>query len=218
MQTTSENPYPISQYAGVILAGGRSRRMGGGVKALLPLGEKTLLQHVLDRMAPQVDQLYLSVEAPVAEFNRYPLEQVADPEPGSNGPLGGLLASLQRTASEGRTWLLLAPCDAPLLPLDLAYRLQACAGQDTADIAVVRYASRLQPTFSLWNTSVLPEIERAVFKDGMAGFMQFLARKHHAVLDWPSTGANPFFNINDPAALAQAARMIESAERITGEE
>lgn len=218
MQTTEENPHAISDCAGVILAGGRSRRMGGGMKALLPLGEITLLQHVMDRLAPQVGQLYLSVEAPMAEFEPYRLEQIADPMPGSNGPLGGLLASMRRTASEGRAWLLLAPCDAPFLPLDLASRLHACAGQEKADIAVISCASRLQPTFSLWNTAVLPDMEMAVMNEGMAGFMQFLARRRHAVLDWSRTGVNPFFNINDPAALGQASRMIESAERTSQED
>ena len=208
---TALNRNAGNRLAGVILAGGRSRRMGGGIKALIPLAGKSLLQHVIDRLDSQVARLYLSVEKPAADFDRFGLPQLPDPEPGSNGPLGGLLAALERSAEDVCDGLLLLPCDAPFLPRDLGARLLACADDENADVAVVRHASRLQPTFSLWRRSVLPDVERAVLDDGMAGFKQFLATHRHAVLDWAGAGANPFFNINDPDALEAAARMIASS-------
>jgi molybdopterin-guanine dinucleotide biosynthesis protein A len=161
--------------------------------------------------------LYLSVEAPVPEFDRYKLDQVPDPRPGSNGPLGGLLSALQRAAGDGQEWLLLVPCDAPFLPRDLAARLLGQAEQEGADVVIVRHASRLQPTFSLWGRSALADIESAVMEAGMAGFMQFLTRRRHAVLDWHSTKVNPFFNINDPATLEQAAKIVATKSSNTQE-
>ena len=197
--------------AGVILAGGRSRRMGGDIKALMPLAGKSLLQHVIDRVAPQVDELYLSVEQPAPGFDRFGLEQVPDPKPGSNGPLGGLLASLERAAADGCDWLLLAPCDAPFLPADLAELLHACAARESADIAVVRHESRLHPTFSLWNRSVINDIERAVLVEEVAGFMQFLETRRYAVLEWNGADNNVFFNINNQAELDEAASVLASS-------
>jgi len=190
---------------GVILAGGRSRRMGGAVKALLPLGDRPLLQHVIDRVDPQLDELLLSVERPSEAFEAFGLPQVADPQP-DGGPLGGLLAAMQ-AMSPGHDWLLLVPCDAPFVPPDLAARLLACALAAARAGAVVCYHSEIQPTFSIWNCSILPRLEPAVLEQGMAGIKQFLKVVELAELNWPGSEPSPFFNINDQDALLKAGRL-----------
>lgn len=198
--------------AGAVLAGGRSRRMGGQSKALLPLGGVPLLLHVLERFAPQVDELFLSVERATPAMDDFGIPQVPDPAPGSNGPLGGLLACLERVAGDGRAeWLLLAPCDAPFLPLDLGARLLERANDTGAGGAVARWEGVSQPTFSLWHVGLLPELDRSVRSDGMAGFREFLRQRPLAELNWPSgPSAPPFFNINDPETLAAAERLLRS--------
>lgn len=198
--------------AGVILAGGRSTRMGGGCKALAPLAGRPLLQHVIDRLAPQVVALALSVEHESAALAGFGLPQLPDPVPGYRGPLGGLLSGLRHFAGL-RLWVQLAPCDAPFLPPDLAARLQDCAVRAKAPAAVAAHAGEWQPTFSIWHHSVLPDLERAVGREGQAGFKPFLRALRAAECAWPDDappgGAPPFFNINDPAALTQAGRWIE---------
>jgi len=199
---------PAASIAGVVLTGGRSRRMGGVIKAHELLGGKPLIQHVIDRVKPQVGRLVLSVEKVSGEFTPYGLEQLADPEPGSCGPLGGLLSALS-TLDAGCDWLLLAPCDAPLLPLDLAVKLERHAVELGAEGCVVRYQEEVQPTFSIWNRSLLPLLESAVLEKGMGGFKQFLKIKPLAILDWKTSDISPFFNINDAGALAEAQSWID---------
>lgn len=189
--------------AGAILAGGRSRRMGGGLKALAPLAGAPLLQHVIDRMRAQVDVLFLSVERPLPDFEPFGLEQVPDPRPGSRGPLGGLAAALRRASDGGSEWLLLAPCDAPFLPADLASRLHGEAVTAGVPAAAARDETGLQPTFSIWHRDLLADLETAVL-GGMAGFRQFLGGHAYAAVDWPAADPGPFFNINDRAALERA--------------
>ena len=188
--------------AGVILAGGRARRMGGVVKALLPLAGKPLLRHVIDRVNPQVDRLMLSVGQTSEAFEAFGLHQVVDPKP-DGGPLGGLLSALQMIGP-GHDWLLLVPCDAPFVPPDLAAKLLICALASARPGAVVCYESEIQPTFSIWNRNILPRLERAVLEQGMAGFKQFLSVTDLAELDWPRSEPSPFFNINDQDALLEA--------------
>ena len=180
--------------------------MGGGLKALAPLGGVPMLQHVIDRMQGQVDVLFLSVERPLPVFEPFGLEQVPDPLPGSRGPLGGLASVLRRASEGGSEWLLLAPCDAPFLPHDLASRLHGVAASECLPVAVARDDSGLQPAFSLWHRDVLANIDRAV-RSGMAGFRQFLEGNPHAAVDWPEVDPAPFFNINDHAALERAKTM-----------
>ena len=196
--------------AGVILAGGRSRRMGGGFKALAPLGGEPLIRHVIDRLQPQVRSLVLSVEKHVPDFEVFGLPQVEDPAPGSRGPLGGLLSALANMEM-GCDWMLLAPCDAPFLPLELAERLLKCALDDDQAGCVVRYDEEIQPTFSLWHRRLLPRLREAVLEEGMAGFKQFLRDTPVANLDWKYSVPSPFFNINDPDTLAEAARLLDRA-------
>ena len=195
----------VEAVAGVILAGGRSRRMGGTAKALLLLGDRPLLQHVIDRVNPQVDELLLSVERPSEAFEAFGLPQVEDPEP-DGGPLGGLLSAMQKM-SPGHDWLLLVPCDAPFVPSDLAAGLLACALDSARPGAVVRYRSEIQPTFSIWSRRILPQLEQAVLEEGMAGFKQFLSVVELAELNWPGSEPSPFFNINDQEALLKAVRL-----------
>jgi molybdopterin-guanine dinucleotide biosynthesis protein A len=201
-------PVPL---AGAILAGGRGRRLGDRDKALTPLVGRPLLQHVIERIAPQVAELVLCVERRSDRYECFGLAQVADPAPGHRGPLGGLLAAL-RHHSARREWVLLAPCDAPFLPSDLGAVLYATARAADAHCAMVRHAGELQPTFSLWHRCLLPELERAVVRDGHGGFKQFVRAIDVAEHNWPVSGDDssppPFFNINDQKALSEAARWL----------
>lgn len=197
--------------AGVILAGGRSRRMAGGVKAFADLAGKPMLQVVVERIRPQVDTLLLSVEQVAPEWEPFGLEQVPDPTPGSCGPLGGLLAALEHAQAAGASYLALVPCDAPFLPRDLVSRLLAQASDLPEPVVIVRYGEMVQPAFSLWGTRLVPRLRAVVTAQGMAGFRQFLRVQEHAILDWPEEPQNPFFNINDRAALERARQWFEQA-------
>lgn len=199
--------------AGAILAGGRSSRMGGGDKAFAALAGKPLLAHVIERVQPQVQALALCVATASRDIEAFGLQQLTDPLPGHQGPLGGLLSAL-RHFSASHHWLLLAPCDAPFLPLNLAARLRECAAIAGAPCAAVVYEGELQPTFSIWHPAVLQPLEQAVGQAGLAGFKRFMRLIKTAELNWPAAEPPPFFNVNDPAALEQANRWIRQDARL----
>lgn len=197
--------------AGAILAGGRSRRMGGGLKALESLGGRPMVRHVIDRLAPQVDALWLSVETVNPRLSPFGLQQLPDPRPGSRGPLGGLLAALGQAAAQAYDWLLLSPCDAPFLPPDLAGRLRGHAEKSGATIVTVSRQGQLHPVFSLWSREELDGLDAAVHHQDLAGLRAFLDTRPHAVLEWDEGEDDPFFNVNDRNALERAeTRLAES--------
>ena len=197
--------------AGVVLAGGRSRRMGEQVKALADLDGSPLIQHVIARLRPQVSSLVLSVEQSTPALDRFGLEQVEDLKPGNCGPLGGLLAALEKLPG-GTDWLLLAPCDAPFVPLNLGQRLLGQAIALATPGCIARYAGELQPTFSLWHRSLAMRLRQCVCDDGMGGFKEFLAHLPLPSLDWEPGEVSPFFNVNMPADLELAVKFLHGPD------
>ncbi len=201
---------PAGDTAGVILAGGRSKRMDGAIKGLLLLHGQPLLRHVIDRVAPQVGELMLSVQRPSQAMEIFSLPQVADPAP-DGGPLAGLFAAMKRMRAAS-AWLTVVPCDAPFLPADLSSRLLAHALETDRPGAAVRYGGQLQPTFSIWHRELLSRLETAVLEEGRAGLRRFCGLAGLAELDWPEEDPSPFFNINDRGTLNEAARLLASSE------
>lgn len=192
----------------VILAGGRSSRMGGGHKALVDLAGRSLLARVVDRIAPQVETVLLSCEAATTDLDSFGLALVPDLLPGYRGPLAGLYSALQFLADNGAgDSLLLCPCDAPFVPLNLAPVLHGAGRGGQA--AVVAWNGVLQPTFSLWHGHHLAVIREALLEHGLGGPRQVLGRIPHQVVEWPDAEPPPFFNINTPADLALAEGWLD---------
>ena len=112
---------------GLILAGGRARRMGGQDKGLIPLAGRPLIAWVIEALRPQVGSILISAnrnQAAYAAFG-YPVigDEAGGPDlTGFQGPLAGIAAAMTLAQTP---WLLTLPCDTPLLPADLAARLAA---------------------------------------------------------------------------------------------
>lgn len=181
--------------------------MPGKNKGLQELAGKALLDHVIDRLQPQCSGLYLSVETQDQIWQDFKLPQIADLQTGSNGPLGGVLAALEYLREQFE-WLVLAPCDAPFLPLNLAEQLLELAAVKQCTTALVSYQGQWQPTFSLWHSEVLPDLRKAVLEQGQRGLKEFLHTQSPAVLVWPEQLPSPFFNINSPQDMAEAGRFL----------
>ena len=204
---------PDTGIAGVVLAGGQSRRFDGQTKSLLTLAGIPLIDIVVSRLAPQVDQVFFSVESHCSALEGRGLHQVFDPSPGHQGPLGGLYASMRYLVDRGpEEWLLLVPCDAPFLPADLAERLLHAAQSERRPGAIACYQDEYQPTFSLWNKGLLRELQEAIEVEKLRGFKQFLKNVELAIVDWPRDEVGePFFNVNSRGDLAMAEKMVAAA-------
>ena len=195
---------------GAILAGGRSARMGGQAKAFVQLGGRPMIETVIRRLRPQVSSLLLCVDEADAPIVALGLPLVTDVVRSHRGPLTGLCSALAylREATDAN-WLLLCPCDAPFLPADLAQRLLAGAVAQDCAVASASYAGHAQPTFSAWRVDTFAKIEAAVLQRGQGGLMHMLDRLPHVLVDWPEQAPPPFFNVNTPEELAQAAAWLD---------
>ena len=134
---------------GIVLAGGRGRRMGGVDKGLQLLHGKPMIAAVLARLAPQVDEILINANQNLEAYAQFGHRVVPDAVGGFAGPLAGLHAGL----SEARRELVLTvPCDSPFLPLDLFFRLRERIGEK--DLAVARTGDQPHPVFALVRTAV----------------------------------------------------------------
>jgi molybdopterin-guanine dinucleotide biosynthesis protein A len=196
--------------AGVILAGGRSSRMGVTHKAMLDLKARPLLAHVIERLQPQTDLLMLSCESKTDAFDVFGLPVVADLLPRHRGPLTGLHSALQYLSDKRvNGGLVLCPCDAPFIPVNLVQTLLDAYQRDTESVVVVAYQGVLQPTFSMWQNHHLPAIDDAVINRGRGGLKDMLRSLPHTIVEWPPAEPPPFFNVNTPEELKTAGTWLD---------
>ena len=200
---------PRADTLGAVLAGGLARRMGGGDKPLRTLAGRPLLQHVLDRVSPQVAAVVLNANGDPARFAEYALPVVPDGLPDNPGPLAGVLAALD-WAAERRPdlpWVLTAPGDCPFLPFDLAERLHAARGAAGAPLACAGTPGQTHPPVGLWPVALRAELRGALL-GGERKIDRWTARFGCAVAEWPAGPVDPFFNANAPADLAVAEELV----------
>ena len=157
---------PISA---IILSGGRATRMNGVDKGLVLLQNKPLIQHVIERLKPQVDEIFINANREINQYEALGLPVLHDESQEFIGPLAGFSLGLQHARHE---YVLTVPCDSPLLPLDLAKRLYIDMLESRMDIAVASSDGNTHPVFCLMKKSVLPSL------------MEYLASSERKVSAW----------------------------------
>ncbi|MDG0969393.1 MAG: molybdenum cofactor guanylyltransferase [Porticoccaceae bacterium] len=184
----------MNNVTAVILAGGRSHRMGVSTKAMLMFGGETLLSRISHRIAPQADRLLINGDPRFLVNSQYPvIEDRTDP---FSGPLAGLYSALVDPLALESDYILVVPCDSPFVPIDLVHSLLTAMGD--ADIACARYKGIPQPTFSLWHRRQTDLITKALLSRGDGGFKPLMAELDTVYVDWGESSVNPFLNINTP--------------------
>lgn len=175
----------------VILAGGESRRMGGG-KPLRLLGGRSLLERALERAKGWSDEVVVAVRH-AGQLGEEGAAMLIDP-PGLEGPIGGLASALRLK----RRVVLTVPCDMPFLPDNLVERLAAALPGHEAALAAS--GGHVHPVCGLWRTDALARV-RGYAASGRRSLIGFAETIGYAAVTWPG---DPFFNVNSPEDLAEA--------------
>jgi molybdopterin-guanine dinucleotide biosynthesis protein A len=201
---------PSEPVAGVILAGGLSRRMGGGDKCLRPLGGRPVLAHIVARVRPQVAALVLNANGDPARFAAFGLPVAADVVEEFPGPLAGVLTGLEWAAAQAPhcRWLASFAGDAPFVPHDLVARLVAAVQAERADLACAASGGQAHPVFGLWRAELAVELRRAVVDEVVRKVDMWTARYKLVTVEFATTPFDPFFNANRPEDLAEAERLL----------
>ena len=196
---------------GIILAGGLSRRMGGGDKGLLMLGKTTIIERVIDKILPQVGSLAININGDSSRFPEYKLPIIPDSIKGYLGPLSGILAGMEWAFKNGNRYIATVAADTPFLPDDLIKRLHAMVKSKNLNIGIA--ASRIlsgddvfiHPTFGIWEVALKDDLRDALANDTRK--IMFWAKKFkldYYYFDTSDKLSDPFFNINTPDDLEEA--------------
>jgi molybdenum cofactor guanylyltransferase len=202
----------------VLLAGGLSRRMGGGDKCLRPLGGRPILAHVVERIRPQVDAMVLNANGDPARFACFGLPVAADVVEGFAGPLAGVLTGLEWALAHRpeAARVTSVATDTPFFPCDLVARLLAATTAEGADLACAASGGQAHPVFGLWPTALAGELRRALVDEGVRRIDAWTARHRLAVVEFPIDRVDPFFNANRPEDLAEAERLLAAHDDAAG--
>jgi molybdopterin-guanine dinucleotide biosynthesis protein A len=204
---------PPPTIAGVVLAGGSGRRMGGRDKALVDLDGHPLIARVIARFAPQVGPLFLSANGDPARFAAFGLPVLADPFDEPLGPLAGLAAAALRLAGDRveAGFLASVPVDTPCLPADVVARLAAAlAAAPEARVAVAASRDRVHPVVALHRRDGLDELMSGLADGSVRRVMRYVEARGCVRVDFADVdGVDPFANLNRPEDLAEIAGRVD---------
>ncbi len=204
----------LGPVAGVLLAGGKSRRMGGGDKGMLEIGGKPMLAHVIERIQPQAAPLVINANGDPARFAKFQLPVVADPIDGHVGPLAGVLAGLKWATLNAPDcpYIITVSTDAPLIPDSLVARLQNALREGERSIALASSGGNLHPVIGLWPVCLAEDLEQSI-KNGVRKVVDW-ADRHGTVraefdyIESMGHTVDPFFNANTPDELDEVRAIL----------
>jgi molybdenum cofactor guanylyltransferase len=200
---------PIGPIVGIILAGGRAERMGGGDKGLRQVGGKAILARVIERVRPQVDALVLNANGDPARFASVELPVVPDSVPDFAGPLAGVLAGLDWAAANHPQahYIVTVPADGPFVPRDLVRHLADTLATEDAELVTAASGAQTYPVVGLWPLKLRQALHDALTKEGVHKVDAWTRRFRRAIATFPPAPIDPFFNANTPEQLAEAQRL-----------
>jgi molybdenum cofactor guanylyltransferase len=207
---------PPNGVVGILLAGGKSSRMGGGDKCLRPLGGKPILARIIDRLGPQVTDIVINANGDPSRFAEFGFPVVPDSIAGFQGPLAGVLAGLQwvRANRPGVDHAVTIATDTPFFPADLAHRFRESPG-NASGFRIAESEAGLHPVIGLWPIGLCDSLESSLERGERK--VTSWTRDHGAApvyfppVDVGGQSIDPFFNINAPEDLATAEALVGEA-------
>ena len=203
-------PAPTPYIAGIIVAGGQSSRMQFRDKALMPLGGRSVIEHIIDNAKEQASPLLINVNRHPDRYKRFGLPLIPDPFGPEAGPLAGILAAMEYCQEQGCADVLACfPGDVPWFPQDLVKQLEGLRVKEDTQVCYARTAGQWQPLFSVWSLTLLPVLRQAM-AEKIYSPMMLIRSLPHSVLDLEHVLPGHFANLNTPEDLVQAQSRLQS--------
>lgn len=201
------NTLPV---AGIILAGGQSRRMNFFDKSQKKINNSTLMDIVLSRAKKQVKVLAINSNSKVFLKNQLEYRILPDCIEGSLGPLVGVLTGLEWLCSYKKIeWLVTFPVDTPFFPKNLVEKFSHNISKEL--IVVAKSNGRTHPAFAMWNIKIIDTLRRSI-KQNLLKIDEFTKKINLKVVNFENIEYDPFFNINSEIDLLEAKKIYKYFE------
>lgn len=212
LQQSKAMPITKDNIGGVILAGGKSSRMDFENKALLPLGGKPLIAHVIDGAQAQVERLVINANRDLEHFDKFALPVMADTYGPDAGPLAGIITGMQfsRKYIPDAQALACFPADVPWFPKDIVAQLAHALNFESTLVACLCTNGQWQPLFSLWSLA-LEDVVAAALRDNMYSPMALIRSLPNSVININASAPGDFANLNTPRDLAEAQEQLQAS-------
>lgn len=201
----------LDDFTAIILAGGKSSRMGRP-KALLPFGNEPLIAHLVRILERKFNSVVV-VAAPDQELPLLPAKVVRD-EVAHQGPVGGIYYGLKAAIGTGA---FVTSCDAAFLSLPLISFLRSQILNH--DVVVPYWHDRFQPLHAVYRRSVLPLLKQQLERGELRPIFLYDKVRTRKVGEEEIRRFDPeglsFFNMNAPEDYAQALKLWQQRENVT---
>ena len=192
----------------VILTGGLSSRMGGGIKSFEKFNNKTIFDRILERIIPQTKHLIINSNDKNIKFNKYNLPIIKDYMKGHLGPLAGIHASMNwvKYNIPQIEWIVSVPSDTPFVPINLVKKLYDKALNNNKHIILAKSNNKIHPVIGLWKSNLLEDLEKNL-NNGIRKIMLWAKNHPFDTLSFDQNIFDPFFNINFKDDLIEAKKI-----------
>ena len=194
-----------NNFCTVMLTGGLSSRMGGGIKSFEQFNNKTIFDRILEKIIPQAKYIIINSNEDNSKFDKYNFPVIKDKIKGHLGPLAGIHASLHwiKFNMPEVEWLVSVPSDTPFLPINLVNKLFIKAKKNKKKIILASCNDKIHPVIGLWKCDLLEDLEVSLNK-GIRKIMLWVERHTFDTENFDHNFYDPFFNINFKEDLIQA--------------
>mgnify|MGYP003863119005 CR=1 FL=1 len=206
-----------SQIVGVILAGGLARRMGGGDKSMLRIGERRILDYVVASACAQLDSVIINANGDPQRFTEFNLPVQADIVPDFAGPLAGVVSAMAwvKQNQPNCSHIITMAADTPFFPSDYVSRMLSLMQLKHQRLACASYQGRTQPVFGLWPVDLFDDLYKALVEDDMRKVDRFTTPYGVVDVAFDELASNPFFNVNTPQDIALGEQRIAASQAHT---
>ena len=193
-----------SEIAVIIMIGGKSSRLGGGIKSLIKINNKKIFDIILERIQPQIDKIIVNSNIENSEISKYKFPIIKDVKQGYLGPLAGIHAGMKwlNKNKPEVDWLLTLPGDTPFIPLNLVSCFEEKINQDSK-IILAKSNDKIHPIIGAWHTSLLTSLNEHL-ESGTRKILDWAKSHPLEFLEFQEKSYDPFFNINTQIDINKA--------------
>ncbi len=186
-----------TKVAGVILAGGRARRMNNKDKGLVIFNDRPMVSYAIAAMVPVVDCMFINANRNIDQYRQFGWPVISDQTDSFDGPLAGVLTAMIHADADV---LAVLPCDSPLIKTQHLQKLLSVRAENNADVAVAFDGLSLHPVFCAVKTTLQSSLQDYL-GGGRRKVASWLEQQNLVRVDF-SLESEIFRNINTMAELS----------------